>query len=109
MWTIVTSTFIATGQKVKITPSGLNNSSGFLMGTVISSTDYVATAESIQKSVGSAQIASSIISSGASNSESSKGFVEVRISIDVDSSNVSGYKWSVKDPPNYQSYSYSYG
>jgi HlyD family secretion protein len=91
---------IATGEKVKIIPSGLTQDNGFLMGTVISVADAPSTPEGMQKSLGSPQVVAAILGVYAnSKSSTQNSYVEIRVALDVDPSNATGYKWSVKNPP----------
>lgn len=104
--------YLETGQKVKIAPAISNQANyGYLMGTVISVSDYPATQESITRSTGSPQLATALLNSTNSNvaaatskqttqsTQNTKSYVEVKVSLEVDSSTPSGYKWTSRSGP----------
>lgn len=91
---------ITTGDTVKIIPAGVASSSGFLMGTVVSVNSAPSTQEAMQKALGNADVVSAIVKSSSANSGSTgNSYVEIRVALDVDTTNSTGYKWSVKNPP----------
>ena len=84
---------IMPGMEAQISPSTVKKEEyGFMLGRVVSVSEYPATAQGMMISLGSEELVSKLSGEGAP--------LEVRIDVVTDESTVSGYKWSSsKGPP----------
>ncbi|MFX4263277.1 NHLP bacteriocin system secretion protein [Pelotomaculum propionicicum] len=84
---------ITPGMEAQISPSTVKKEEyGFMLGRVVSVSEYPATAQGMMISLGSKELVSKLSGEGAP--------LEVRIDVITDESTVSGYKWSSsKGPP----------
>ena len=84
---------ILPGMEAQISPSTVKKEEyGFMLGRVVSVSEYPATAQGMMISLGSKDLVSKLSGEGAP--------LEVRIDVITDGSTVSGYKWSSsKGPP----------
>lgn len=84
---------IMPGMEAQISPSTVKKEEyGYMLGRVVSVSEYPATAEGMMVSLGSKELVSKLSGEGAP--------LEVRIDVVTDESTVSGYKWSSsKGPP----------
>lgn len=84
---------IMPGMEAQISPSTVKKEEyGYMLGRVVSVSEYPATAEGMMVSLGSKELVSKLSGEGAP--------LEVRIDVVTDEGTVSGYKWSSsKGPP----------
>ncbi len=84
---------IMPGMEAQISPSTVKKEEyGFMLGRVVSVSEYPATARGMMNTLGSEELASRLSGGGAP--------LEVRIDVVADESTASGYKWSSsKGPP----------
>ncbi len=83
---------ITPGMEAQISPSTVKKEEyGYILGKVVSVSEYPATAQGMMISLGSKELVSKLSGEGAP--------LEVRIDVITDESTVSGYKWSSSSGP----------
>ncbi|MTI81354.1 MAG: NHLP bacteriocin system secretion protein [Firmicutes bacterium] len=83
---------IKPGMEVNISPSTVKKEeSGFMLGNVVSASEYPSSSRGMMLTLGNNELVQQLSGEGAP--------IEVRVELVMDTSTVSGYKWSTPDGP----------